>query len=218
MSDRRRLRGEIGYFRAGGERTGRELFSMAVHADGSRTLRAWCEMDDEQVVRDVILAMAPGWTFREAYVRLVVGGRHGGSGWFRAEGAAIACDSLGREGERRSERLELEEAPRFFGTHALANDAWLAALAHKPGTPVPACSAAANGATPPGIVQVPVALEALGTRPLTVAAGRFDAQGFAVRYGDYPPLTMWVSGEDLVLVRMEWSHLDGVYELVNLRG
>lgn len=218
MSDRRRLEGELGYFRTDGTPTGRERFSISVHADGARTLRAQCEMDDEAVVRDVLLAVGPDWSFREAYVRLIVEGRHGGSGWFRADGAAITCEALGRSGERVGERLELAAPPRFFGTHALLNDAWLAAFAAEQPREVPACSAAANGATPPGIVQVPVAIEPLGEEVVETPAGRFPAERFRVRYGEFPPLDMWVTGEDRVLARMVWAHLDGVYELTELRA
>jgi len=223
MIDPARWHGEIGYFDAGGARTGRELFSVSVHADRSRTLRAQCEMDDDALVRDCLLVLDSDEKPAEAFVRVVEGGVPAGTGWYQfSEGRVEAYTRCPHVPVLQETRF-FAEAPRFFGTHSLVNDGWLARLAK--GMPegsslaldnLVSCSLAANGGGAPNLHVTAAMLENVGAEPVHVAAGLFSCRHYRVRYGDYPPLEMWVSGPELLLVRMSWSHLAARYELLAL--
>lgn len=203
MIDRERWRGEIAYLGAGGEATGRELFSVSVHADGSVTLRAQCEMDDDALVRDAILSLDAEGLPAEAFVRTVEQGRHIGSRWYRFDAAP---------------------RPRFFGTHSLVNDGWLARLgaAMRAGERrrldgLITCSLQANGGGAPALHETSAILAYVGEERVTRPAGDFNCRHWRVGYGDYPPLDMWVTGPLDLLVAMEWRHLSARYELASLR-
>ncbi|MCA3254284.1 MAG: hypothetical protein INF91_01545 [Alphaproteobacteria bacterium] len=201
--DRRRITGRIAYLDAAGAPTGRELFSISVHADGSRILRAQCEMDDDALVRDALLVLDPALRPVEAFVRIVESGRAVGS--------------------RHYPEAELAGAD-FFGTHALLNDAWMALL----GTGLAdgesrtltgfACSHQANGGGVPALLPSTVTLTRIAAEPVTVAAGAFDTVHWTLTYGGHTPIDVWTTGEDAILVRMSWDHLAASYELVQLDG
>ena len=78
----RTMRGKLLYLHDTHGETGREWFTVTVQPSGERTVRAHCEMEDEQVLRDVVWSMDPDWRPIDAYVRLSVGGVWQGSGWF----------------------------------------------------------------------------------------------------------------------------------------
>ena len=77
MRPHKTLRGHIHYTsskpgREGVER-GREHFTITVHGDGRRTLRAHCEIDDEpNVLRDVTLTKNKRWDTLDAFVRCLL--------------------------------------------------------------------------------------------------------------------------------------------------
>ena len=223
--DRRRISGTLLYRRTDGTVTGRELFSVSCHRDGSRTLRAQCEMDDDGIVRDCLLAIDAETRPTEAYVRLLADGTAAGSALFSIADDAISAVTRDAVGRLDRHSRTMPETVRFFGTHSLINDGWLTRL--DPGLAIgataelhdlPACSLAANGATPPQIETTTARLTYEGEDRVTVPAGRFAAQCYAVGYGDYPPLRAWVVGPDRLLVRMTWDFLDGVYELTHSDG
>lgn len=224
MIDRARWHGEIGYFDADGTRTGRELFSLSVHGDGARTLRAQCEMDDDALVRDAVLVLSPDGRPAEAFVRVVEGGTVRGTGWYRMGCGRVEADisEAGASPERRAVSLG-DDGPRFFGTHSLVNDGWLARLADglAPGSrrmldDLVTCSLAANGGGVPDVHVTSATIEHVGAAVIEVGARAFACDHYRVGYGDYPPLDMWVSGPERLLVRMSWSHLGGRYELLGL--
>jgi hypothetical protein len=223
MIDRARWQGEIGYFAADGSRTGRELFSVSVHADGSRTLRAQCEMDDDALVRDCLLVLDCDDKPLEAFVRVIADGARGGSGWYQFSDRGVEAHILGPHALLLPESKYLAEAPRFFGTHSLVNDAWLtrivkdlpegsSAWLHD----LVSCSLAANGGGTPSIHATSAIIEHVGSGEVRAPAGEFACSHYRVRYGDYPPLDMWVTGPERLLVRMSWSHLASYYELLAL--
>jgi len=199
--DRRRLTGRLAYLDGSGQPTGREIFSISAHADGARTLRAQCEMDDDALVRDALLALDADARPREAFVRIVERGVHLGS--------------------RHYGEAELAGAD-YFGTHALANDAWIALLGDglaDGGSRTVAgvtCSHRANGGGEPARLASSAVLARIGREAVEVPAGRFDAEHWTVAYGGHTPIDFWTAGPDRVLVLMTWPHLDGRYELVQL--
>ena len=219
LQDRQRWHGHILYRGKDGS-TGEERFDLCEHGDGSQTLRALCRMDDVGLVRDAILAVGADGHPTEAFIRIVERGSHSGSAFYRIDGGAIEA-VLGSSGETR--QLRLKTPCRFFGTHSLINDGWLARL----GTgleegetrviePLVTCSHQADGGGAPDLLTASARLTALGEVRRKTAAGSFSCRGYAVQYGDFPPLRMWVTGPLALLVWMEWSHLDATYELVEL--
>ncbi|MEO1576937.1 MAG: hypothetical protein AAFU65_18480, partial [Pseudomonadota bacterium] len=78
-----------------GEERGRESFRLDLHPDGSRVLAAHCEIDDPPpVVRDVNLRFAPDGHPAECFVRIAVGGKFRGSGWFNFSGDKAECEAM----------------------------------------------------------------------------------------------------------------------------
>ena len=85
---RKLLRGTIRYASnqptRKGEERGREFFTLTVHADNRRSLTAYSEIDDPPpVIRQVMMSLEPDGRPTDASVRLNVGGRFVGHGWFR---------------------------------------------------------------------------------------------------------------------------------------
>jgi len=200
--DRRRISGRIAYLDAAGAATGRELFSISVHGDGSRTLRAQCEMDDDALVRDALLVLDPALRPVEAYVRIVENGAAVGSRHYPAEDLAGAD---------------------FFGTHALLNDAWMALLGADLADGEArtltgfACSHQANGGGVPALLASAVTLTRIGAARVAVPAGDFDTVHWTLTYAGHTPIDVWTTGEDAILVRMHWDYLAAAYELVELK-
>lgn len=214
---RSNLHGTIGYFAGDGARTGQELFSLSHEADGTSVLRAQCVMENDALVRDCLLALGPGDTPREAFVRTIEGGRSLGSGHYRFESDRIRADIAPAEGE--PERIERAGPCRFFGTHSLVNDGWIVrALAgeRRRDIAVHANSLAANGGGVPGLFETRAVVEEHGMQRREVAAGAFDCRFVTVTYGDYPPIEMWLCERLDVLALMRWDYLDGRYELLSL--
>lgn len=216
------LRGEIGYYGENGEVTGREWFNIAVQPDGSRTLIARCEMDDDEVLRDVILAIDPEWRPLDLSVRLTVERRFQGTGWIRCTPHGVEMESCSREHGRLSQFHELDRWPAALGSHALVNDCWKLQQfdlsrprEDQTFTHQVAMSMAANGATGPLLSVYAVTIRYIGEERLTVPAGTFDTRHFAILFPGYPPLDCWVMAGDYTFVRQYWSHLKGVYELVS---
>ena len=214
---RSNLHGTIGYFASDGTRTGGELFSVSREANGSAVLRAQCVMEDDALVRDCLLCLDADNTPREAFVRTIEGGEAMGSGHYRFDKGRIRADILPARGEPES--IQLAETCRFFGTHSLVNDGWIArALGGetRADLTVHANSVAANGGGVPGLFATRAIVEDHGARGKKVAAGTFDCRLVTVTYGDFPPIEMWLLDRLDVLAFMRWDHLDGYYELLSL--
>jgi hypothetical protein len=121
----RAYRGQLIYRTNGIGETGREWFAVTVQPDGTRTLRAQCEMDDDRLLRDVVLTCDAQWRPLDAFLRLSVEERTVGTSWFRFDGA-IARPRAGRRSAALQQRFDLAAPAAFFGTHALHCDAWVA--------------------------------------------------------------------------------------------
>jgi hypothetical protein len=220
----RTYRGRISYIHDRLGETGREWFTVTVGPDGQRTVRALCEMDDDRVLRDVTYTVDGAWRPQDAFVRLSVADRFVGSAWFRFSEQGAECEAhLAREG-RVSQRVDLGHRPPIFAPHPLVCDGWqAAAFDHSrpemvqlfPG----ACNSShmANGGSGPLIGWVDKKLEHVGDGTLTVPAGTFDVRHYRIILpDDRPPLLLWVTGEDRLLVRLSWTLLESRYDLVEV--
>lgn len=219
----RRLRGKIHYTsdkpdRKGQER-GREYWTITVHADGRRTLRAYTEIDDApNVMRDVTLSKGADHRPTDCFVRLSVGDQFMGSTWYRFTEDEASCEGFTVNEGRISQRFPLKRALAGFGTHPIQADAWLTAIVDLSRGPhrddyqdVMMCSLDHRGATGPTLMPHPrgVNLRFVGRERITVKAGTFDALHFRFAEttddgsgetrnepGKHPPYDLWCTDDD----------------------
>ncbi|MCM2311342.1 MAG: hypothetical protein NDI84_08065, partial [Steroidobacteraceae bacterium] len=128
--DHRTARGTIAYLSHKPDRylqeRGREYFHIDVHSDGKRTITAHCEIDDRpSVMRDITYSLDEHWLPMDCFVRITVGDRFMGSGWFRFHHGHTECETFTALEGRVSQRMEHRNPPlRTFQNHAIACDAW----------------------------------------------------------------------------------------------
>jgi hypothetical protein len=225
-----RIRGKIHYTsdkpdRKGQER-GREYFTITMHANGHRTLRAYTEIDDApNVMRDVTLSLDANKKPTDCFVRLSVGDKMVGSSWFRFTRNEAECEGYTVAEGRISQRFALQQPLVGFGTHPIQADAWLTNIVDVSKGPhhhiyenVMMCSLDHRGATGPMLMPHPIGirLSFIGKERITVAAGTFDALHF--RYseqtdanaetrnepGKHPPYDLWCTADGEYVFLRAW--------------
>ena len=121
--DHRTTRGTIAYLSHKPDRylqeRGREYFHIDVHSDGKRTITAHCEIDDRpSVMRDITYSVDEQWLPMDCFVRITVGDRFMGSGWFKFHEGHTECETFtaleGRVSQRMEHRLVSLAFPVFF--------------------------------------------------------------------------------------------------------
>lgn len=211
--------GRILYLELDGREWGRETFSATLH-DHGRTLRAVCEMDDARLHRDVNWSVGHDWRPRDGFVRVMRDGLTIGSVWYGIDGPNAECEGITQEHGRVSRRVGAPGPILFLGTHPLTGDSSIAAVRGKsdPGKEVPILSAV-NSLAPLGdegldLMLLEPLVTYVGPEALTVAAGTFQAERYAIRWSDQVPAVtnFWVSGPDYLPLLSETDH--GRYELV----
>ncbi len=214
--------GRISYRDAAGE-TGREWFEMVRHA-GGRTLRAFCEMDNLALSRDVSMALDAQSRPVDAFVRVIREGAVIGSTLFSVQGGVLRCQGwIGGLGDV-DQALRLAAPLRYLGLHPLVGDA-LIALARgteRPGEfePIACFSNSQAPAGDEGLFAMPVTIDVayLGEERIEVAAGGFDAAAYALRWKPaWAPARLWVQGPDALFLKLEWPEFGVRYELVEHR-
>lgn len=203
---------------------GSEVFRISVHADGSRSLRACCEMHDEVLIRDVFLGVDANFAPLNAHVHLMVEGCFVGTGHY-----LFAPDAVSFHGQQRgqpvmSDRVALPDSAPSFGSHSVQNDAWAyGAFDRCRGDNeefvmrgIPVTSTLPNGADGPAVVVAEHRHRFLGETTVTTAAGRFDCRHYQFVFDEWPAIDYWVYGPDYLLVKCRWDLLRQTYELVEL--
>ncbi len=233
--DQRNTRGKILYTsnkpeRLGQER-GREYFAISVHADGARTISAHCEIDDRpSVMRDITYSLDADWMPTDCFVRLSVGDRFTGSGWFRFHPQFAECEAWTAVEGRVTQRMDLQRPLRTFQNHAIACDAWHLRLfdRSRPGVVQPLeqvllSSPDHRGATGPMLFSVGLHVNYVGEETVTVGAGTFEALHFQFVSApglptEHPPYDVWCTadGEYLFLKGGVAGYMQTHYELVEL--
>lgn len=210
--------------------SGREVFIVTRHDDGSRTLTSHGEIDDGgSVIRDVIVSLDRDWYPMDAAVRITVAGRFTGSAWFRFADGYAECESFTANEGRLRQRRATDGRLKGFGTHSLANDAWWTGLydARKgPGVLDVSfgmlSSADHRGATGPTLFHMGGRFLYVGADKTTVRAGTFDSLHFQFegteKLGDYPPYDLWVTndGNFTMLLGRIAGNSQRQFELVSL--
>lgn len=218
-----RVAGRIAYMREGRE-TGRERFERYVHGPGGlQTLRAFCEMDDFALTRDVSYLLDSTFRPINAFCRVIAAGEVKGTTLFLLDGDAVECEGRTLTEGRVSQRIVAPGAADYLGLHPLVGDA-LVAVAR--GTsrigeflPVPGATNSISPNGDEGLLAQPVTIDAayLGEEEVTVPAGTFQARRYALRWSpQWPPADLWVSGDEALFVRLSWDMVGAVYELVEL--
>ena len=212
---------------------GREYFVLTEQTDGTSLLHAHCEIDDApDVIRDISCAFDTA-TMRplDASVRLSVGSRFEGTGWFQFNENHSTCEMLNHRDGRISQRMDHAGPISWFGHHAIVNDGFLSRffpLDAKPGkrrmTNVMMSSPDHRGATGPLLYPMEFSVVYQGDETITVGAGTFDARKFDITDTagnlpeEHPPYEMWCTRDarGLFLKGGVSGYMMTHYELVEL--
>ena len=218
----RRYQGRIDYFTDGKGNQGREWFSVTVQPDGSRTMRCVCEMDEQELLRDVTLSVNPKFEPLDCFIRLTKKQEFVGSGWFRFTDRTIECETFMADAGRISQIIELETRVRIFACHPLMADGWqtsqfdhtrperkqtVRTWAHP--SPLP------DGSTGPLAGVGFKTMEYIGEEEVTVPAGTFKCRRYDLTASKpgAPPLITWVTGNDHQIVKLRWDLVNHDYTL-----
>jgi hypothetical protein len=212
--DHRTIKGTILYTSKKPDMLGRprgyEDFTFTHHSDGKTVLRAHCEIEEPAptVMRDIIYALDEHRRPMDCHVRLVVGDRFMGTGWFRFGPDFIECESFGPAIGRLSQRVTLERPIDGFGTHPVVADGYLLStmdweIGQRRTLHVKLPSPDHRGATPPMIAEVNIDALFLARETVTVAAGTFATRHFQFlddgssgMIGTHPPYDVWITDDD----------------------
>ena len=212
---------------------GREEFTFTRHSDGKLTLRARCEIEEPAptVHRDIIYSLDEHDDPMDCHVRLVIGDRFMGSGWFRLGPGFVECESYGPAIGRLSQRTEYEGSIDGFGTHPIVGDGYITRRVdvskgpHRHNLRVFLPSPDHRGATPPMIAESRMCLDYLGEAVKTTPAGTFDCRHFrfideeGMGGKEHPPYDLWVTADaDAIFVcGGVGGYMQTWYELVELQ-
>jgi len=214
--------GRIGYCGPNGE-NGREWFEMVPHV-GGRTLRAFCEMDEIGLSRDVSIALDAASRPLDAFVRVIQAGAVRGSTLFLVEPGAIETEGVTLDHGRVSQRKPLAAPLTYLGLHPLVGDALVTIPrgTDRRGEFV-TIDGIANSLSPNGelgLIAMPTRIDVayLGEERVRVPAGEFEARRYALRWNPaWPPADIWVHGPQALFLRLRWEMIDACYELTELR-
>jgi hypothetical protein len=219
------VRGKILYLRDG-EETGREWFTVTKHADGARTFRAMCEMDDHELLRDVTYSVGPQWEPLDCFVRLSIHDQLVGSTWFRFDDNGGECEGFTRAEGRISQRFDFGHRPPSFGAHPIICDIWHLSQFDKSGPKeqtsknIMMSSTQPDGGSGPTLERQDLTIEYRGQKELKVPAGTFNADHFAFKLEPPHPAheELWCMGEDLIPLKIAYPIYNATYELAEFDG
>jgi hypothetical protein len=220
--------GKVSYITDGKGEMGREMFYVTIQPDGTRTLRATCEMDDDRLLRDVVMTVNKDWQPTDAFVRLTIEEKFFGSSWFRFSETIAECQGCTVKEGRIDQAFETPERTRSFGTHPVHGDAWglMNFEARSPGEIVTgegvsfSSSHLPNGGSGPYLMPSAnyIKRKYIGLEDIEVPAGKFNAAHFQMLFDQYPPIDIWATPEDCIPIRLRWDLLKQTYDLVELSG
>ena len=191
---------------------GFEDFIITCHGDGTRVLRAHCQLwDGDGLVRDVIKCVDAKFHPRDIYARLTNDDCFQGAAAYRFTDERADMHGHFGGGFQHDSR-PYDRTMRSFGTHALTSDAWMAARFDRSQGPRRhvfehnlMTSDDHRGATGPAFATTTRSeWEYFGTEAVTVAAGTFDCYHFAILANNtnHPPYHFWMTADgDFVFVR-----------------
>ena len=218
----RSISGTIAYWGKNNTAIGTEHFQLAFHNKGC-SFRAFCELDDIDLLRDVTVAFTSSWQPIDGFSRITQAGQVVASNWFIFNKDKVNVKStelgLGEVTQQFTNTVPFQ----YLGLHPLQNDALITTQVDKS---APKQYITIKGITnslsengDQGLAAIPVNIEVayLGNEALTVKAGTFNARKYALRWQPHwPPAYVWVQDEAPVFLKMTWEKIDNWYELVLL--
>jgi hypothetical protein len=221
MSNLKYQYGRLSYRKksTGAER-GREDWSLTRNCDGTVTMRCLAMTDDSKLVRDVIYTRMKDGRPVDAFIRLQAADRLIGSGYFRVQGGSMDVIADGDETGHSVQTLTVPKDFFSIATHAVMLDGWMYFNCdrEKGGQQLRIIyntSTRLDGADGPmGRVET-CRVELIGEEEVEVPAGRFKAAHFQMDSDnlEVPAASLWVAGEDKILLRCDWRELDLEYVL-----
>lgn len=228
--------GKILYIGDDGSERGREWFGFTYRPDGQVTLRAYCEIDDTRVERDVVQSMNAQFHPLDCFVRLHVNGKFLGTGWIRVMEDEAECEVSSIELGRVHQRMPLDAPVRSIVSHPIASDGLLmSGFDHSKPQRVQSwpgglsTSPLLNGGSGPFLSKGrQQSVEYVGPERVTTRAGTFDTHHYKLLMaegrtdGKRPEYELWCTHPDFIVVRAEvrgyLSNATGAgrYELVEL--
>lgn len=212
----RNTRGKIVYVGDDNQERGREWFSVTYRRDGQVTLRAFCEIDDGKVERDVVQSMTSTFAPLDCFVRLHVDGKFLGTGWIRVTDTDAECDVFNAQLGRLHQIVKLAKPASSLVSHPLSTDALLlASFDHSKPERIQqwdgglSTSPLLDGASGPLIgVGGKRSTEYVGPERITVPAGTFDTHHYRLLMsaradGSPRSYDIWCTHPDFVFVRGE---------------
>lgn len=204
--------------------TGFEEFRITTHGDGSRVLRAYCEMFNDRLIRDVHLSVDAGWRPKTAFVELRIDDQFVGSGHYAFGDTTAELQRITAIAGHEVLNHPLPGAAPSFGSHSVQNDAWMYAAfdAQRGGRQEAVmentviCSRLPNGGDGPDLHLSAQHHRYLANESVTTPAGSFDCRHYQFLFEQWPPIHYWVHGDDYLLVRCRWDLFSQTYELVEL--
>lgn len=216
------ITGRIAYWGSKQQLIGQERFVLAFHALGS-SFRAFCEMDDIGLLRDVSVSLNQQWQPIDGFCRITKNGQVAAASWFSFYPEQVIVESEVAGVGRTTQNFANLPPFTYLGLHPLQGDALVTSQVDKskPGQYVAVHgltnSLSENGDQ--GLSATPVTIDVayLGNEQLTVMAGCFETRKYALRWqAHWPPAYVWVREGDFVFVKMIWEQVDNWYELVEL--
>ena len=225
----RSVSGEVLYLHDDHGQVGHETFTVTEDLNQNRTLRAICEIYEERLLRDVTYTVDQNWVPQDAFVRLLVDGTFQGSSWFNFSGNVVECENLTKDAGRSSQKQVLKGPIQSFGAHPISNDAWGCA-AFDDNNPskkqyfdnVVTTSKTAHGNTGPSIMLTEKYISFHGEEEISVPAGNFNTNCYQISWDGredmkkWPPIHIWTTSDDFIIVKIRWDHLKSDYVLNRL--
>lgn len=236
----RNVTGKMLYIGDENNERGREWFSYSFREDGQITVRAYTEIDDGRVERDVIYTMTDKFRPLDCFVRVTVKGKFVGTGWIRVTDTQAECEVFNVTMGRVSQVVPLATPAIHLGSHPLVVDAIGThtfdhsrpeKIQRRPGNL--SSSPTLDGSTGPFLTvsSGENVTEYIGKESIKTSVGTFEAHHYRWPSEDrrHPSGTvrsqdMWVTHPDYIFVRGEVrGYLNnktgfGRYELVEYQA
>jgi len=223
----RLIEGQVSYYRnthKAREEFGRERFSVTVHHNGHRTLRAVCEFDEARILRDVVYTVNELFQPIEAYIR-IDSGSDIGSGWFRFTDTYAESECMIPEKGRIHQRIPITQRVKAFGSHPICSDilrlsqldrSSVGELQHLENCMNSSPIGKGYGEEGPMLNEQDYTYIYRGQESVTVEGGTFDCHKYDWTLMSGEVLELWTTQEDFLPIRVMSAENNNSYELTSL--
>ena len=223
MTDFKYQYGRLSYLKKStGQERGREDWQLTRNRDGSVTMRCLARTDNSKIVRDVTYTRSKDGRPMDAFIRLQIGTRLIGTGYFRVEADKLTAVVDGAETGHIVQTVNIPVDFFSIVTHAVMQDGWAIfnydrAQNGEQKRTVYNTSMRWSGTDGPLGKLGTIRLNLLGEEEITVPAGTFKASHFTIDSDEanVPTSHLWVAGEDKILLRYDWGEMNHEYMLTS---